>query len=392
MKNFLYNIPTKVYFGMNQINHLNKEIKKYGDRILLTYGHGSIKNNGIYQKLVNLLESENIKVWELGGIDPNPRIESVRVGIEICRENNIDLVLAVGGGSTIDCSKAICAGFYYDGDPWDLFIKKGSINKALPLGTILTMAATGSEMNSGAVISNLQTNQKLSYSKKVMAPKFSILDPSYTYSVSKKHTAAGVVDIMSHTLENYFSPGEDGFIQNRFAEGILKTCIKYGPIALKEPEDYEARANLMWASSLAINGILSLGKGVDWTVHTIEHELSAYYDITHGIGLAVLTPIWMDYVLDNNNIDKFVEYGVNVWNLDKKKSKQDIAREAIELTKEFFKNLGIPMTLRELGVEKIKLEEMAKAAVLNKGNEHGFIGGFKALDWKDVYNIYMDAF
>ncbi len=392
MDNFIYNIPTKVYFGKNQIENLLPEIKKYGTRILLTYGHGSIKRNGIYDEIMGILKNAKIEVWELGGIDPNPRIETVREGVKLCRDNNIDLVLAVGGGSTIDCSKAICAGYYYEGDPWDLFIKKGSISEALPLGTVLTMAATGSEMNSGAVISNMETNQKLSYSKKVMAPKFSILDPQYTYSLPKSQTAAGIADIMSHTLENYFSPGEKGFIQNRFAESLLKTCIEFGPIALEEPDNYRARANIMWASSLAINGILSWGKGVEWTVHAIEHELSAYYDITHGVGLAILTPAWMEYVLDDTSLDKFVDYGVNVWGINSELDKMDIAKEAIKKTYSFFEGLGIPMSLKEVGIDKNMLETMAESAIENKGDENGEIGGYRKLNKEDIYKIYLMSY
>ncbi len=312
MLNFNYSIPTKIFFGKGQIEVLGREIKKYGSKVLLTYGGGSIKKNGIYDKATKILKKNGIEFWELGGIEPNPRITSVRDGIKICRENNIDFILAIGGGSTIDCSKAIATGYYYDGDPWDLVIKEAEITKALPIGTILTMAATGSEMNSGAVISNLETNQKLGFGHPSMAPKFSILDPNYTFTVPKNQTAAGVADIMSHTFENYFTMPEGAYLQDRLAEGVLKTCIKYGKKVVEDPENYEARANIMWASSLAINGILSYGKDTVWSVHPMEHELSAYYDITHGVGLAILTPSWMKYVLDDERLDKFVEYGVNV--------------------------------------------------------------------------------
>lgn len=386
--NFDYSIPTKIFFGKGQIKVLGKQIKEYGSRVLITYGGGSIKKNGIYDKAVEILEENDIEFWELGGIDPNPRIDSVRKGIDICRENNVDFILAIGGGSTIDCSKAIAVGYYYEGDPWDLVIKKAPITNALPIGTILTIAATGSEMNSGAVISNLDTKQKLGFGHPSMAPKFSILDPTYTYTVPKKQTAAGVADIMSHTFENYFTLDKGAFLQDRLAEAILKTCIQYGKKAVDEPENYEARANLMWASSLAINGLLSYGKDTFWSVHAMEHELSAYYDITHGIGLAILTPPWMEYVLDDERVDKFVEYGVNVWGIDDNKDKYDIAKESIDKTHEFFLSLGIPMSLRDVGIGEENLENMAKAAIKHKG---GVVGNFKPLYYEDILAIYRKA-
>ncbi len=390
MKNFHYSIPTEIFFGKGQIEVLGEQIKKYGTRVLLAYGGGSIKKTGLYQEVVDILNENQIQFWELSGIEPNPRIDSVREGIKIIKENNIDFILAVGGGSTIDCSKTIAAGCYYEGDPWDLFIKKGKIVNALPIGTILTLAATGSEMDSFAVISNLETNQKLSIAHPSIAPKFSILDPTYTFSVPKNQTAAGVADIMSHTFENYFTLNDGAFLQDRFAESILKTCIKYGKIAYDEPENYEARANIMWASSLAINGILSYGKDARWSVHAMEHELSAFYDITHGVGLAILTPVWMEYVLDEERLDKFVEYGVNVWDIDRNMDKYEIARLAIDKTRDFFKSIGIPMSLREVGIKEEDLEKMARAAIdNNRGKE---IGNFKPLDYEDVLNIYKKAY
>ncbi|MCR1972252.1 iron-containing alcohol dehydrogenase [Clostridium cochlearium] len=386
MLNFNYSIPTKIFFGKGQIEVLGKEVKKYGNNVLLVYGGGSIKKNGIYDEIVKIFKENNINFWELSGVEPNPRITTVRSGIKICRENNIDFILAVGGGSSIDCSKVIAAGYYYEKDPWDIVLDSSKIENAIPLGTILTLSATGSEMNSGAVITNLETNEKLGTGHPSMAPKFSILDPSYTFTVPPKHTAAGIADIMSHTFENYFSKTKEAYLQNRMAEAILKTCIKYGKIAMEDPENYEARANLMWASSLAINGILSYGKKTIWSVHPIEHELSAFYDITHGIGLAILTPYWMEYVLDDSTLDNFVEYGINVWNIDDKEDKYTIANKAIEKTREYFKSLGIPSSLREVGIGEEKLDKMAKAAT-----RRGTIGDFKPLKEDDVLKIYKSA-
>ena len=243
-------------------------------------------------------------------------------------------------------------------------------------------------MNNGAVISNLETNEKLGTGNSGMAPKFSILDPTYTFSVPKNQTAAGTADIMSHIFEVYFNKTEGAYIQNRMAEALLKTCINYGRKAMDEPENYEARANLMWASSLAINDLLSYGKDAMWSVHGMEHELRAYYDITHGVGLAILTPAWMQYILSDETVDKFVEYGVNVWDLDKNKDKYEIAKEAINKTREYFISLDIPTTLREVGIGEEKLEEMAKQAVRRTGT----LGNFKTLNSEDVLNIYKAAF
>ncbi|AAO35042.1 NADH-dependent alcohol dehydrogenase [Clostridium tetani] len=387
MLNFNYSIPTKIFFGKGQIEILGKEIKKYGNKVLIVYGGGSIKKNGVYDEIVNIFKDNNINFWELSGVEPNPRITTVRKGIKVCKENDIDFILAVGGGSSIDCSKVIAAGYYYKGDPWDIVLNSSKIENAIPLGTILTLSATGSEMNAGAVITNLETNEKLGTHHPSMAPKFSILDPSYTFTVPAKHTAAGIADIMSHTFENYFSKTKEAYLQNRMAESILKTCIEYGKVAMEEPENYEARANLMWASSLAINGILSYGKETKWSVHPIEHELSAFYDITHGIGLAILTPYWMEYVLDDSTLDNFVEYGINVWNINDKEDKYNIANKSIEKTREYFTSLGIPSTLKEVGIEEEKLAEMAKAAT-----RRGDVGGFRPLKEEDVLKIYKLAF
>ena len=388
MLNFNYSIPTKIFFGKGQIEVLGREIKKYGSKVLIVYGKGSIKKTGIYNEAVNILKDNNIDYWELADVDPNPRITSVREGIKICKEKEIDFILPIGGGSSIDCAKVIGAGYYYDGDPWDLLIGKAKVKNSLPIGTVLTLSATGSEMDTGAVITNMETNQKLSVGHSTMAPKFSILDPEYTFTVPKNQTAAGVADIMSHVFESYFSRTKEAYLQDRMAEAILKTCIKYGKIAINEPENYEARSNIMWASSLAINGLLGYGKGNDfkWSVHAIEHELSAYYDITHGVGLAILYPNWMRHVLDDENVYKFVEYGINIWSIDRNKNDYVIANEAIDKTREYFNSLGLPATLEEVGIGKENLDKMAKAAV---DHNKGTVGSFKPLAYEDVLNIYM---
>lgn len=387
MLNFNYSIPTKIFFGKGKIDVLGHEVKKYGSKVLLVYGGGSIKRNGIYDRAVEILKNNNIQIWELSNVKPNPRITSVIDGVKICREHNIDFILPIGGGSSIDCSKVIAASVSYEGDPWDIVTRKAKITKVLPIGSILTLAATGSEMDAGAVISNLDTKEKIGIGHEDMKPKFSILDPTYTFTVPKNQTAAGTADIMSHTFEAYFSTEDGAYIQDRLAEAILKTCIKYGTIAMDDPENYEARANLMWASSLAINGLLSYGKEAKkWSVHPMEHELSAFYDITHGVGLAILTPNWMKYVLDDTTLNKFVEYGVNVWGIDANENKYSIASKAIDKTREYFNSLSIPSTLKEVGIDNENLEKMAKQAT-----RKGSIGSFKPLNENDILNIYKSS-
>ena len=360
MNNFIYSIPTTICFGKGQVDKLPAAIKEYGDKVLLVYGGGSIKRSGLYDTIVSQFQQNGIDWVELSGVDPNPRIASVRKGVELCREHKVSVVLAVGGGSSIDCAKVIAGGVSYDGDAWDLVTGKAKYTSALPVFSVLTLSATGSEMDDTAVITNPETKEKLGTGNPLLLPKCSILDPTYTFTVSQRQTAAGTADIISHIFEVYFSPVKTAYLQDRMAEAMLKTCMHYGPIAIAEPDNYEARANLMWTSSLAINGLLSLGKGNAWTVHPIQHELGAYYDITHGEGLAILTPAWMREVLSEDTLDKFVEYGVNVFDIDKSLSKQQIAELAIQKTQDFFVNgLGIPATLRELGVEDTYFEEMA---------------------------------
>ncbi len=378
MLNFDYLIPTEILFGKDQINNLESRIKNY-NRILFAWGGGSIKKNGIYEKVINSLK--NKKYFELSGIKPNPRLSSVRKGIAICRENNVDFILAVGGGSVIDCSKAIAAGFYYPDDVWELFMKKATVEKALPTGTILTLAATASEINASAVINNEETRQKLAVTSNLLRPKFSILDPTYTMTVPRAHTAAGIVDIMSHVFEQYFDTTKGAYLQDRLAEGILKTCIMYGPIVLKNPNDYEARANIMWAGSLALNGLLSFGKKGDFATHKIEHEVSAIYDLTHGIGMAILFPNWMKYVM-HENIEKFVEFAHNIWNIPNAGEKIDIANLGIQKTEDFFSSLEMPKTLSQVNIDNEKFDEMAAKAVY-----FGEIGNFKKLKKEDVLEI-----
>ena len=385
MNSFIYNIPTKVYFGENQLGNLGKELRKFGTRVLLTYGGGSIKRIGLYDKVVAELQKAEMEVFELSGIEPNPCIESVRKGVAICKEQKIDVLLAVGGGSTIDATKFMAAGACVDHDPWAVFGADAKpIHTALPIVTILTLSATGSEMDTAGVISNLETGDKLGRLAPALLPKVSFLDPSLTYSVSKFQTAAGSADIMSHILEVYFNTQEDLFMLDCMMEGLLKTVVKYAPIAVAQPDNYEARANLMWASSWAINGFLNGGKRKEWSCHPMEHELSAVYDITHGLGLAILTPRWMEYCLDESTVDKYVQYGVNVFGIDSSLDKMTIAREAIRRTEKFlFEEIGLQRTFTEVGIRR---EDFALMAA--KACRSGKIEGFKTLYPADVEAIF----
>lgn len=385
MENFVYSIPTKIYFGKGQICHIGEIVSNYGKKALLVYGGGSIKRNGIYDDVVKYLNESNVSWCELSGVEPNPRITTVRKGVELCRKEDIDVIVPIGGGSTIDCAKVIAGAVTYPNDAWDIVLDPSKIVSVLPIVSVLTLSATGSEMDTFAVISNMETNDKIGTSHEDMRPKASILDPSYTCSVSAYQTAAGTADIMSHILECYFSNVE-GYLQDRMAEGLLKTCIEYGVKAVQHPDDYEARANLMWTSSWAINNFIKLGKEVAWTVHPMEHQLSAYYDITHGVGLAILTPHWMKYVLNENTVVKFKEYGVNVWGIDSEKDPFEIAEEAIQKTRDYFLAMGIPMTLKEVGIEDEKyFDVMAEKAAAD------LKGAYVELTKEDVKEIYQMA-
>ena len=388
MKNFHYHMPVDLFFGEGQISQLANQLQRFGNRVLLVYGGGSIKRNGIYQKIMDIFAAEHISFWELSGVEPNPRLETVIRGVELCRAHHIDLILAVGGGSSIDCAKVVAGSVHYDGNPWDIVLDSTLCQNVLPIGVILTIAATGSEMDPMAVITNTEQNLKYGVGHPDFIPRFSILDPTYTYSVPAAQTAAGTADMMSHVFESYFTLHDGAFLINRLAEGILQTCIHYGPIAVKEPENYEARANLMWASSLAINGLLKNGKDCPWSVHAMEHALSAYFDVTHGTGLAILTPAWMKYILDDSTAQMVAEYGWNVWHLERSWDAMRTANAAIEKTREFFISLGIPATLRELNIPESMLETMAKSAPKNGDTIHGV----KPLHWKDVLNIYKLAY
>lgn len=270
MENFFYNIPTKVSFGKGAIDDLPGYISEYGDSVLLVYGGGSIKRTGLYDRIIKLLDCSHISHIELSGVEPNPRLTTVKKGVKLCAENDVKVILPVGGGSTIDCSKAIAAGACYDGDPWELVGNSEKIKKAVPIIAVATMAATGSEMDPFAVITNEETKQKKDIASDLLYPAYAILDPEYTFSVPAYQTAAGVADIMNHIFEVYFADNGDTYMQDRMMEALLKTLIKYGPVAVSEPDNYDARANILWASEWAINGFIACGKDGPWPAHSIE--------------------------------------------------------------------------------------------------------------------------
>jgi alcohol dehydrogenase YqhD (iron-dependent ADH family) len=385
MQNFRFYNPTQILFGKGQLDHLAEEILKYGKKVLFLYGKGSIKKIGLYDAVARQLNEYAIPFVELGGVDPNPRISTVRAGAQICREQQVDFILAVGGGSTIDCAKAIAAAALYDGDPWDFWGRKVPIQAALAVGSVLTLSATGSEMNSGAVISNEDTLEKYGAGSDATFPRFSILDPTYTFSVSAHQTACGVVDMLTHVYEFYFSSVEGAYLTDALSEAVMRTGIHYGPIAMVEPENYEARANLMWASSMALNGVVKAGKIFDGFNHRTEHALSGIYDITHGVGLAILAPYWMEYVLGPETVQKLATFARNIWNVTGE-DPYPVAREGIRRTRQFYNQLGMPERLSQVGIGADHLDEVVRQSV---GNQT--LGSFKVLTAADVRQILVTA-
>lgn len=386
MQNFDYCTPTRLIFGQKVVEKLPEVMSKYGKKILLTYGGGSIKKIGLYDKVKELLK--DFEIVELSGIQPNPKYDpSVLDGVKLCKENNVDVILAVGGGSVLDCSKAIAAGAKYDGDPWDLISYKVKAKAALPIVDIITLAATGSEYDMGGVISRTETNDKIGYIDSHLYPEVSFLDPTYTFSVSKKQTAAGCADAMNHIMEQYFC--EDSTILNDgFMEAGLKSLMINAKKCLENPEDYTARAEMMLTCTYGCNGIYALGSSASgWPCHGMEHALSAYYDITHGEGLAIITPRWMKHILSEKTVDRFVKYGINVFGIDQNQDKFEIANQAIEATYKFFESINIPMHLQDVGIDESRIDEMAKHVADNEGLENAWA----PLLQKDIAEIFRES-
>lgn len=388
MENFIYHIPTKIAFGKGQIQRLPEFLAEYGSKVLLLYGGGSIKKNGIYDEAVRLMKESGITYHELSGVEPNPQIATVEKGIKICRENNIEVLLPIGGGSTIDCAKAIAVGVFYEGDAWDIVKNNDYITKALPIISVLTVAATGSEMDASSVISNEELRDKAEINSELLYPKVSILDPTYTYTVPPYHTAAGVADIMSHIFEYYFNGDTILDIQRAMMNSVLRTCVRYGPVAVEHPDDEAARANLMWAASWAINGFVAGGTFSSWPCHGMEYQLTNQYHVTHGHGMAIMDIAWMKHILNENTLPAFLEYGREVFDIEG--TDMDTAGMIIQKTAEFYESIGLTLTLRSIGAQnKDNLNQMAQQAVEEFGLD---CGGPLSLTIEDVKQIYEDCF
>jgi len=382
MDNFTYYNPTKLIFGKGQVEQLENEVPKYGKKVLVVYGGGSIKRNGLYDKVVQILEKHNLEIFELSGVEPNPRLSTVHRGVEICKKENIDFILAVGGGSVIDCTKAISVGAKYDGDAWDIVTKKHIPTEAVPFGTVLTLAATGSEMNSGSVITNWETKEKYGWGSPLTFPKFSILDPVNTFTVPKDQTIYGIVDMMSHVFEQYFHHTTNTPLQDRFCEATLKTVIETAPKLINDLENYELRETILYSGTIALNGQLQMGYRGDWASHNIEHAVSAVYDIPHAGGLAILFPNWMKHNLDQN-VSRFVQLAVNVFDVDSTgKDDRSVALEGIDKLREFWSSIGAPSRLKDYDINDENIDSMADKAMIN-----GEFGNFKSLNKDDVVAI-----
>jgi len=386
MKNFIFQAPTKIIYGSGAEASTGKEVKKHGSKVLLHYGTGSIKSTGLYNKIVDSLKNEKIDFIELGGVRPNPRLGLVYEGIEICRKNKIDFILAVGGGSVIDSAKAIGMGTPYEGDVWDFFTGKAKILQVIPVGVVLTIPAAGSEVSGDSVITNEEGLLKKATGAEIMRPKFSILNPELTYTLSAKQTAIGACDIMAHVFERYFTTVKNVELTDRLAEATLVTVINNLKICLGNLSDYNSRAEIMWCGSVAHNNLLVTGKTGDWASHMIEHELSAIYDIPHGEGLAIIFPAWMKYVY-KSNIERFAQFANRVFNIniyfdDLEKA----ALEGIKALEDFYIQTGLPTKLSQIGIGSERFEEMA-----SKCTEGGPVGQFVKLSYQDVLNIYKLA-
>ena len=385
MHAFTYYAPTRLCFGQGVCSSLGEEVRKYGNRVLLVYGGGSIKRTGIYQKVKEQLHGTT--VWELSGVEPNPKIGTVRRGVEMCKKDHVEVVLAVGGGSAMDCAKAICAGALYDGDPWELVLNSSKVTGALPLITVVTMAATGSEFDAGGVISNPDTNEKMGLVSPELWPKASFIDPVFTYSVPRSQVVAGSCDILSHYMEQYFTTGVN-LIGEGFLESEMKAVMHYTPVALKEPENFEARAHLSWAATLGCNRMASLGCDPSvFVCHAIEHELSAFYDITHGIGLAIITPRVMRYILNEKSVSRVAQFSRNVMGVKATGNAMEDARAGIAALRELFLSWGVPEGLSALNIGEEHFKDMAAHACAHNPLDRAFV----PLTESDVIAILKDS-
>lgn len=389
MINFDYENRTRIVFGKDRHKEIGALIKPYADKVLFHYGGESIKKSGLYDDVVESLKTSNIEIIELGGVKPNPRLTLVHEGIKLCRENQIDFILAVGGGSVIDSSKAIALGTLYEGDVWDFFLTKQPADKVLDVATILTLPATGSESSDSVVVQNEDCQLKLGYNSNKVRPVFSIVNPELFFTLPECQISNGVCDMMSHITERYFTNTLYTDVTDGLCESTLKAMMKNGKALMKNKRDYNAWAEISFAGTLAHTGLLGLGRVGDWASHKLEHELSAIYDVAHGAGLSVILPSWMRYVY-KTNVNMFVQFAVNVMGVEASfREPESIALEGIDRLEDFFKSLNLPTTLRELGIENSNYEVMAKKITWYQ--EDGFeipVGGFQKLYWKDIVKIF----
>lgn len=386
--NFSYSNPTKLYFGDDAQKNLSEELMHYGTKVLLTYGGGSIKTNGIYDEVISALRTAGKEVIELSGVMPNPTTEKLYEGAKIAWENDVDLILAVGGGSTIDYAKAVSVSAWYDGDPWKKFYLEqedpDSNQRIIPVGSVLTMVGTGSEMNGGSVITNHETKLKIGkvFGESVI-PKFSILNPRYTFSVPQRQMVAGIFDIMSHIMEQYFS-GEDDNTSDYLAEGLMRSLIHSSRIAVKNPLDYEARSNIMWTSTWALNTLIGKGKSQDWMVHMIGQAIGAYTDATHGMTLSGVSIAYYRHIL-RYGLNKFVRFATTVWDIPAAgKTDEQLAQEGVNALLDWMKEIGVATEITSLGVTEEMLEGIADATFIRNG-------GFKMLTREDVLSILHES-
>ena len=389
MDNFRFYAPTYFCFGKDSEKSVGEMVQRFGGtKVLIHYGGGSIKKNGVFDAVTASLKESNIPYVELGGVMPNPRSGIVYEGIELCREAGIDFILAVGGGSAIDSAKAIAAGAVYDGDFWDYYGTGKAVDHALPIGTVLTIAAAGSEGSPDSVITHENGMLKRATSGEGLRPKFSILNPASTCTLSAYQTACGITDIMAHVCERYFTNTKNVEITDRLCEGVLKTMIEESPKVIKNLEDYDARANIMWAGMVAHNNLCGVGRGQDWSSHGIEHELSALYDVAHGAGLAVIMPAWMKYVM-KHDVNRFAQFAVRVWGCDMNFADPEItAAEGISRFKAFLTSIGMPLTFEALGAREEDIPTLVKNSGVTAENT---MGGFVKLGPADVEAIYRLA-
>ena len=386
MLNFEYCSPTYFVFGKDTETRAGELVDDFGgSKVLLHFGGASAERSGLLDRVRDSLKAADIEYVELGGVVPNPRLDLVQRGIEMCREEDIDFILAVGGGSVIDSAKAIAVGVPYDGDVWDFFDDKADAEEALPVGTVLTLPATGSEASEASVITNTAEGKKHGYSSELIKPVFSIMNPELTYTLPPYQTACGVVDMLAHILERYLTNTEGVGLTDRLAEATMKTIIDYAPVALVDPENYEARANIMWAGTVAHNDSLGLDREQDWSSHAIEHELSALYDVAHGAGLAVVFPAFMKYTL-NKHVNRYAQLAQRVWNFDLNFSNpKETAIKGIAAFENFFRSIGMPTTFEELGAREDDIEYLAGHVRMK---EDGKLGNFEPLDTEDIAEVY----